>query len=749
MKKFKKFLLISLFSTLFLCLLLGAFFVGGAFLSTENVYFDKSKLILSNSKITLYDNSGTPLTAYADNAKTIKLSELNDYTKNAFISIEDKNFYSHNGINPKRMVKALLNNIKSGYIKEGASTISQQLIKNTHLKNEKTIKRKIKEIMLTTKLENSLSKDDILETYLNVIYFGNSSFGIESASLNYFNKPAKDLSIAQSALLAGLIKSPNTYSPLNNMDKALNRRNLVLQEMKKDGYITSSEYDCAINEEIVLVENKYKDSLYEQGVLNEASIILGLNEKSISEYGYKIFTYLDSDLQENLDTIIDDTSFYHKNSFQNIPDSQAVVMDKLGHIIAYSGKSKQNLVNLKRSPASTLKPILCYTPAIEKNLISPASIIKDEKININGYSPNNVGNTFSGNVSVRYAVEKSLNIPSVKVLQMLGLDNGKNFARKVGIEFSNSDNNYALALGAMTQGVNLRDLVGSYTILCNNGYYSKPTFISKIEDSSGRPIYINNDLQNKVISQETAFLMTDILKSSTKNGTSKRLSDIPFDVAGKTGTHGIKNTNLNTDAYSLGYTTEHLFGVWFGNPTGDNKFNLEGSNNGGTYATSMLKNIIKSTYKDTKPQNFSTPSGIEKVELDNLLLKEGILAIANSNTPDIYKTTEVFSKNNLPVQVSTNFEKCETPNLNAKYIDDKIVINFETSKINKYYLYREVEDQTTLLKVFNGTGDLEEYIDTNIEKDNIYTFYIKCQVINPLSDTEISSKSEKVRVATF
>ena len=749
MKKIKKIFIVCFFITLFICLLFGAFFVGGVFLSSEDVYFDKNKLVLSNSKITLYDNKNNPLTVYADNQKHIKLNELNDYTKNAFISIEDKNFYNHKGINAKRMVKAFFTNIKEGYIKEGASTISQQLIKNTHLKNEKTFKRKIKEIMLTTKLENSMSKDDILETYLNIIYFGNSSYGIESASLNYFNKSAKDLTISESALLAGLIKSPNTYSPLNNLEKSLSRRNLVLSQMKNDGYISSSQYTNALNEDIVLSKNKQAISVYEQATLNEACEILSLSEKSISEYGYKIYTYLDNDLQNNLDLITQDDSFYHKNSFNNTSDCQAIIMDKKGHILAYSGKSNLNLCKLKRSPASTIKPILCYAPAIEKNLISPASIINDEKININGYSPNNVGNTFSGNISVRYAIEKSLNIPSIKVLQILGIENGKNFAKKVGIQFNENDNNYALALGAMTEGVKFKDLVGSYTMFANNGYHSKPTFIKKIEDCYGRPIFINNDLQEKVISSDTAYLMTDILKSSTKKGTSKRLADLPFEVAGKTGTQGIKNTNFNTDAYSIAYTQDHLFGVWFGNPSGDIKFNLEGSNNGGTFATSMLKNILQSTYKNNYPQSFHIPNTIEKVELDSLLLNKGILAIANENTPEIYKTTEVFSKNNLPIEKSTNFEKCIVPTLSGKYVNDKIQLSFETEKINRYFLYKEVEDQTTLISTFDGNGKTFEYTDTDIENDNIYSFFVKCEVINPTISKNIEAKSEKIRIATF
>lgn len=749
MKKFKKFLLVSFIVTLIITLLIGSFFIGGVFLSSGNVHFDKEKLILSNSKIVLYDNLNNPLDAYADNVKTIKISQLHDYTKNAFISIEDKKFYSHKGVNIKRMAKAMLTNLKEGYIKEGASTISQQLIKNTHLKNEKTFKRKLKEIMLTTRLEKTLSKNDILETYLNVIYFGNSSYGIESASLNYFNRSAENLTIAQSATLAGIIKSPSKFSPISNKENCLKRRNLVLSEMKKDGHITESEYINAINEELICEKNNSKENLFCQNALNEASNILSLSEKQISEYGYKIYTYLDENLQNDLDKIVSNCDYYQKNSFNNIPDSQAIIMDKEGHILACSGKSKVNLVELKRSPASTIKPIICYTPAIEKGLIMPASIIKDEKINIDGYSPNNVGNTFSGNVTVRYAVEKSLNIPAIKVMQMLGIEKAKSFAQKVGFEFSENDNGYALALGAMTNGVKLKNLLSSYTMLANNGNYTKPSFIKRIEDNNGKPLYINNTHLEKVISEETSYLMTDILKSSTKNGTSKRLRDLPFDVAGKTGTHGIKNTNLNTDAYSIGYTTEHIIGVWLGNASGNNEYNLQGSNNGGTYATSMLKDILLKVYSTHQPKNFSIPNQIEKVKLDSIMLKDGILALANDDTPERYIVNEVFFKSNIPQEISTNFKICYTPKLNCQYKNDKIEINFKTDTINRYYLYKEVEDQTILLSMFNGTGKEYHYTDLDIEKENIYTYYIKCEVINPLKTINPSSKSEKIRVLTM
>lgn len=750
MKKLLKTILIISLITLFFALLIFAFIIGGAFLSSENVSFNKDKLITTNSKISIYDNENNEFTAYANNTKTIKIDDLNNYTKNAFISIEDKKFYEHNGLNFPRMIKAAFSNITSGYIKEGASTISQQLIKNTHLKNEKTYERKIKEVMLTLRLENTLTKNDILETYLNVIYFGNNSYGIESASYNYFGKSAKDLSIAESATLAGIIKSPSKYSPLLNKENCIKRRNLVLREMKNDNYISTEDYNLAINSPLELKETINKKNIYEQAVLNEACEILKISEKEIAENGYKIYTYQDTELQNELEKIVSNEKYYHKNKYGNIPDSSAIIMDKTGKIKAFYGNSKTNLVTLTRSPASALKPVLVYSQALEKGIVSPASIIVDEPININGYSPNNVGNTFSGNVSVRKSLEKSLNIPAVKLLKILGIENAKKYAKNVGIEFSKNDNGYALALGSMTNGITLKSLVGSYIPFVNSGKFVKPSFISRIEDYKNRPLYINNELEKQVISQETSYLMTDMLMSATKNGTSARLKDLTFDVAGKTGTQGIKNTNLNTDIYSIAYTSEDIFGVWLGNPTGNNEFNLEGSNNGGTYATSMLKDILISTYKDNKPEKFYIPNNIEKIDLNLIALKDGKLEIASENTPEIYKTTEVFNSKYKPLTTSSMFEISPSTTLKAKLINNQVILSFDSLSYAKYKIYKIIEDQTFLLTEINGNNQTITYTDNKINDDNLYTYYIETYIENYANNSSLTpTKSNKVRILTM
>ena len=255
----------------------------------------------NNLSIEIYNNQNLLIDEYNSfNTVKISLDNLQDYTKQAFISIEDKDFYNHNGISIKRMGKAFIKNLSNFQILEGASTISQQLIKNTFLTNEKTFSRKLNEIKLALELEKNLSKNEILENYLNVIYFGNNCYGIENASQYYFSKSANKLSIGESATLAGLIKSPNKYSPIKNPKLSIKRRNLVLKEMKKDGYINDNEYSNEIEQPINLkINNNSKNKLnsYSQSALDEAVKILKMPEKQIAIAGYKIYTYKNLDRQ--------------------------------------------------------------------------------------------------------------------------------------------------------------------------------------------------------------------------------------------------------------------------------------------------------------------------------------------------------------------------------------------------------------------------------------------------------------------
>ncbi|HAJ78017.1 MAG TPA: hypothetical protein DCO89_03020, partial [Clostridiales bacterium] len=597
MKKFAR-ISISIFIVLTLVALI---FIGGIFVyintAKSDVRFDKAMLEAQNTNIDIYDIDNNKINDISGKKALVRLDELPSFVPQSFISIEDKDFYKHNGLNYKRIAKAFINNLKSKSLKEGASTISQQLIKNTHLTNEKTITRKINEMALARELEKNFSKDEIMETYLNVIYFGNGAYGLENASQIYFGKPAKELEIEESAMLAGIIKSPRTYSPILNPENALKRRNLVLNEMKKDGAITEEQCNIAASKPIEIKNEISRDiskNFYEEATLLEAEKLLDMTENQIALGGYKIFTYQVNIDQNALHSTITDLDYYDKNSRGNIADGVGICIDsKTGGITAFDAKSVYDVVNMKRSPGSSLKPILVYAPALEYGKISPSTMILDEQKSFGGYAPHNVGNKYYGWIDATKTVEKSLNIPAIKIMQTTGIENSKKFAEKAGIEFDKEDRSYAIALGGLTQGITVKQLVNSYVPFANDGKFIEAKFIRKICDKNGKVIYENAENSSQIMSPETAYLMTEMLVSGVKKGTSSRLNQLPFEVAGKTGTVGISGTNYNSDVWSVGYTPQKIVGVWLGNSTGEKEFRLEGRNNGGTFCTSIVRDVLK------------------------------------------------------------------------------------------------------------------------------------------------------------
>lgn len=399
MRKFVKILtLISILVTLLTFLSIGIY-LGLNLIKYSDSPLNLDSLNSQSVKIAIYDkNSKLIDDENSFEAKHIKLYEMPPHAYEAFISIEDKNFYTHKGINPKRIVGATLKNIKTLSFKEGASTISQQLIKNTHLSSEKTIDRKIKEIILTKKMEKMLSKDEILEDYLNVIYFGNNCYGISSATRYYFSKECKDLTLPESATLAGMIKAPNKYSPISNPNLCLKRRNLVLQEMFKDKKISEIEYEKAKETPLELKINTKTSSklnTYSEMVIDEAQKILHLPAKQISLAKYKIYTYQNPDEQQTLLESLNSTDFLGN-------DYAGIVIDaKLHGVTAFYGNSTYKILDAKRSPGSCLKPILVYAPALNEDIISPETQILDEKLKIGEYSPENVGCKYHGYISAK------------------------------------------------------------------------------------------------------------------------------------------------------------------------------------------------------------------------------------------------------------------------------------------------------------------------------------------------------------
>lgn len=747
----KKAVKIGIIITLILFILGSLFFIIfiNDIMGISSVKFDKEKLIAVNQEIVVYNDDNVELKNTISNKSIVKIEDVPNHVVNAFISIEDKDFFKHNGLNYKRIAKAMFNNLKSFSFKEGASTISQQLIKNTHLTNEKTIKRKVKEMLLTKKLEKEFSKKDILETYLNVIYFGENSYGIERAALTYFGKETKDLTLWEGATLAGIIKSPYTYSPVYNPENCFKRRNLVLSEMLRDKKISQAQYDEAVNMPLEIVDRKQEqgvNNLYVKACINEAEQILNLSEKDIMLSGIKIYSYLDDEVQKQLYDIANNENNYHTNSYGNTNDSLLIMIDNETYaVLGYAGKSDYDLTNFVRQPGSTIKPILVYAPALEKGLVSPDTLILDEEINYGGYSPKNVGGKYYGYVSVEESICDSLNVPAVKTLDYVGIENAKQFAKKAGIKFDENDNGLALALGGFTNGVTLKELTNSFLPFVNDGNFSKANFVRKIVDINGKTLYEHKPKEEKIMGEDTAYLMTNMLKEACKTGTSMKLKNLDFDVAGKTGTVAITGTNNNTDAYSVAYTTKHTMGVWIGNYSNATKYVLEGKNNGGTYATNMIKICFEELYANNKPENFKQPNSVKEVEID---LKEyennHVIKLASSNCPDRYKIKTLVSKRFEPKETSELFANLSVENFDVKIENGKVLVCFDAEDYLKYEIMRVENGKTKSLKKYSNKKGKIEYYDFNIKENSTYNYYIKISTINESA----SSVSETLTIIT-
>lgn len=697
MKKIVKICLLSTFLIVFSLMLFAGTYFLVSYIKYSNLELNVDALTSPSLEIEVYNNDGNLMDEENNfNSKYVEIEDLSKNTVNAFLSIEDKDFYKHNGINKKRILKALYNNLKSFSLKEGASTISQQLIKNTHLSNEKTFERKIKEMVLTKKLEKDFDKDEILEFYLNIIYFGNNCYGIESASNFYFNKDAKDLTLNESALLAGLIKSPNKYSPISHKENALKRRNLVLKEMEKDEKITPNDYLQNSTKEIELdiaKQSGNKLNTYSEASIDEASKILNLPAKQIAIGEFKIYTYQDEEKQENLNEALSSVDF--KGS-----DFAGIVIDNASHgVSAYAGNGAYKILDAKRQVGSTIKPILVYAPAFNENVISPETEILDEKVTIGDYSPSNVGDKYNGYITVKDAVKKSVNTVAIKVLSYIGIDTGKMYAEKMGFTFDEKDDSYALALGGMTYGEDLKTLTNAYTTFANMGYYDDAVFVSHITDKNGKIVYQHKPKENMVLREDSAFLMTEILQETAVDGTARKLASINnTEIASKTGTVG-KRGGGNTDAYNISYTPDYAIGVWCGNLDNE-KMQI----NGGNEPTEVVRNFVSNTTHKNK--NFKETSLVTKAKID-LLEKEKNhkIVLASSYTPERYTALATFSRFNLPSEISTNFVELKEIEAEVKREDLNAVLTLNPEKHIKYDIflngeyYRTIKEKNEELKI--------------------------------------------------
>lgn len=712
MKKFIKYFFISLTILILILLVSLSFYIGSIYTNALKIDIDEAKLSAPFTTIEIFDNDNKPIREdNIINENFVEGYELSEDTKNAFISIEDKDFYTHHGVNYKRMVKAMINNIKAGKFKEGASTITQQLIKNSHLTSAKTFERKITEIALSQKLEKQYSKDEILSQYLNIIYFGNNCYGIEDASQFYFSKPAKELNISESAMLAGLIKSPSKYSPIKNPENALTRRNIVITEMEKDGKISMEEAIKAKNQPLNLkidTHSKNRLNSYSQAAIDEAEEILQIPAQQIALQGYKIYTYQNEKLQNDLQNAFESTD-------HNCNHAGIVIDNKSHSIVAYTGKGDYKILDCKRQPGSCIKPILVYGPALNEDVIYPCTQLLDEKTEIADFKPKNIGNVYHGYVSARESLSKSINIPAVKILSYVGIDKAKQYAEDMGLSFVEADEGYCLALGGMTYGVNIKQLAGAYSTFANLGKFSQPQFISFISDKNGKIVYVHKAEGKQVLREDSSYLLTDMLKTCAQSGTGKKLSELEIEIATKTGTVGKSGTKQNLDAWNVSYTPNLTCAVWLGNLD-----NTPIDYTGGNQPTEIAKNFFK-TNKTT--EKFEKPDSIVEKNIDTIELEENHrIVLANEYMPERYTQQELFSSFNLPNSYSDKFAKAQIPSYTSKVVNNNAIITFTA---NEYLTYQIYEEDKLKQEISNKTGSqtFEIPLTKNKQKLKFKTFY--------------------------
>ena len=554
----------------------------------------------------------------------VSISELQPSTVYAFISAEDARFFEHEGVDVIRIAGAIVADIKAGSYVQGASTISQQLIKLSHLTSEKTISRKAEEAALAYEMERQYSKEDILEMYLNYVYFGGGYYGIEAAAEGYFGVHASDLTLDQSAMLAGILKSPSGYAPHINYAASINRRNNILRLMRDYGYITDDEKKQASARRPTILHDKNEEysGYYTDAVTKSAAALMGITVDELIRGGYSIYSAMDSDIQHYCEEMFKNGELFPAEDSEAaivvLEPSTGMVVAMVGGRSYTGGISFNRATDIRRQPGSVIKPVIAYAPAFEYLNYTAADMILDEETTFADYTPSNYGNKYYGWVTVREAVTKSLNVPAVKTLSAVGVYRAKDFAKRCGIEFDDKDDSLALALGGFTYGVSPLQIAGAYSCFASGGIYNTPTLIKKITDRNGLTVYECRQDSRRVMSEANAYILTSMLKSVVTEGTGHRLNTLDIPIAGKTGTVGLANGNR--DAWMAGYTPEYTAVVWQGYDS-DRLGLLPSSATGGTYPALMLYELFNHIYPDGRSGDFEKPESVKQYSIDAKTLK--------------------------------------------------------------------------------------------------------------------------------
>ncbi|MBR2215600.1 MAG: penicillin-binding protein 1A [Selenomonadaceae bacterium] len=645
--------------------------IGCGFLTASmNTKPDIAEDIRPPASSQIYDINGNEIANIhaAENRMPVKISQIPKNLQEAFVAVEDNRFYEHMGVDPRGILRAAWANISGRTISEGGSTITQQLAKNAYLTQDQTYKRKIQEIFLALQLERQYTKQEILELYLNQIYFGQGAYGVEAAARTYFNKDVENLTLNECALLAGIPKSPNYYSPFNNLQAAQERKAVVLDQMVKYGYLSGSEAAKTKHEEVKLASpNK------ESGPQPAAYFIDYVTQLLVDKYGadavykdgLKIYTTIDMDMQKAAEAAMQNLPDYFVNdSGIQEPQGALVAIDPhTGYIKAMVGGRGTDQFNratmAERQPGSAFKPFV-FAAALENNF-TPNTIIDDSKITVGDWSPQNYDRTFRGKVTLRQVAISSLNVPTVKVAQKIGMDKPLYYAQEMGIttfvlEGPRNDRNLASSLGGLTKGVTPLEITSAYGTFANKGVHVNHVAIIKVMDRNGKIMEQNEIKQRSVISEASAIELTSMLEDVIKRGTGTRAS-IGRPAAGKTGT-----TSDYHDAWFVGYTPDLVAGVWVGN---DDNTSLNGMGGGNTPAT-IWKSFMTAALQSYPVKNFEGTSAyrsgaITELEEDKKSSRKSSKSEAKEEKKEDKQDTQGKPDANTPNATNNNNGDGKTP----------------------------------------------------------------------------------------
>jgi len=618
---------------------------------------ESTKIYDSTGETMLYDIHGE------EKRTVIPWEQIPDSIKKATLASEDSDFYNHRGIDFRGVARAFIKNLEGAGISQGGSTITQQLVKKALLGDERTFSRKIKEVILTIEIERRFSKDELFWMYLNQIPYGSNAYGIESASKTFFNKPAQDLTLAESALLAALPKAPTYYSPYgNHTTELLAKKDMILNRMGELGLITTQNLEDGLREELKFTPGIERMAAPHFVIMVKEYLVSKYGENAVENNGLKVITTLDADLQKFAEESVSKYSAINKEKYKANNAALVALKPKTGEIVTLVGSSDYfdivgegnfNVATAKRQPGSAFKPF-AYATALKKGYpdttilfdtktefnpnCRPDALGKKDKYGLDCYSPNNYDGRFRGPVTLRNALSQSLNVPSVKTLYLAGVEDTINLAEAMGITTLEDRSRFGLSLVLGGAEVRLVDLVSAYGVFANDGIRNPWLFIKRVENSKGEVLEEYKPEPKRILDEQTARLVTDILSDNNARAPVFGFNNSLFipgrEVAAKTGT-----TQENRDAWVVGYSPSIAAGVWTGN--NDNKSMTQAgagiSASGPLWHEFMLKALEKSPV-----ENFNKPDPV----FINKIMLNGSYYPQQGSTEDLHTILYYIDRTN-------------------------------------------------------------------------------------------------------